>query len=215
MNGTDPAAQSGAADPEEVRAAIDEILASREFAPGSNVIERITTWIAEFLRSLLPDGFIDPDTLGNVALVVVWIVLAAVAGLVVWAVVRAFRSRNPDHAVGAGAAAVAVESRARRVARLRGEARAANARGEHVLALRLEFTALVCGLGERGDLEYRDAFTNRELLERGRPGREAEALLRPLVPELDRKSFGGEPATNDDFVRMSALCDRLVGASPA
>jgi hypothetical protein len=112
-----------------------------------------------------------------------------------------------------GPAPVAVESRAHRVARLRAEARAADARGEHVLALRLEFTALVCGLGERGDLEYRDAFTNRELLERGRPGREAEALLRPLVPELDAKSFGGEPASHADFLALSALCDRLVGVS--
>lgn len=211
MNGVDLAAQSGAADREEVRRAIDEILAGREFGRSTTAIERITTWISEFLKSLLPDGFIDPATLGNLAVAIVWVVLAAAAGLVVWAVVRTVRFRR-EHEVAA-AAATPVESRARRVARLRAEARAANQRGEHVLALRLEFTALVCGLGERGDLEYRDAFTNRELLERGRPGREAEALLRPLVPELDRKSFGGEPASHADFVRLSALCDRLVGAS--
>ena len=212
MTTVDPAStQAGAAKPEEVRRAIDEILAGREFGRGTTALERITTWIAEFLKSLLPEGFLDSSTLSTVASVIVWIVLLAIAGLVLWAVVRAVRLRS-RHDVS-GAAPLGIESRAHRVAWLRAEARRANERGEHVLALRLEFTALVCGLGERGDLEYRDSFTNRELLERGRPGREAEALLRPLVPELDQKSFGGEPASHADFVRMSALCDRLVGAS--
>jgi hypothetical protein len=81
--------------------------------------------------------------------------------------------------------------------------------------MRLEFTALVVGLGQRGDLEYREAFTNRELLERGRPGAEAERMLRPLVPELDRKSFGGEPAAPGDVARIAALCDRWLGAARA
>jgi len=208
-----PPSQSTPADPTVVRVTIDEILAGPGFQKSETIFERIIEWIVEFLSDLLPEGSLSEATLSGLAQALVWIVLAAVVALVVWAIVRAQpwkRARaDPE------AAADPTVERAQRVAELRSRARAANARGEHVLALRLEFTALVVGLGERGDLEYRDAFTNRELLERGKPGRAAEALLRPIVPVLDRKSFGGEPATSDDFARLSSLCDQLLAGARA
>jgi hypothetical protein len=145
--------------------------------------------------------------------VLVWIVLGVVFVVVAWVVIRSLRVRRAR--TSSPTPESPAISRAQRVSALRSAARAADARGEHVLALRLEFTALVVGLGERGDLEYRESFTNRELLERGKPGRHAESLLRPLVPELDRKSFGGEAATHADFARLAALCDGLLGAPSA
>jgi hypothetical protein len=96
-----------------------------------------------------------------------------------------------------------------RVAELLREARAARARGELTLALRLTFFALVVGLGRRGSLEYHDAWTNRELLVRGHPEPDVAALLAPLLVELDRKSFGGEPTRAVDVERMEELCARL------
>lgn len=204
-------AQAPPAEPAVVRTTIDSILQSSEFTPKNTGLERAIAWIVDALADLLPDGGVSRDTLEMLAATLVYVVLGALVVLLGWVIVRAWRRREkrsiavPDPAV----------VRARRVEELRQRARAANTRGEHVLALRLEFTALVVGLGERGDLEYRDAFTNRELLERGRPGREAEALLRPIVPELDRRSFGGESATSEDFAHLSALCDRLLaGARP-
>lgn len=206
-------AQAPPADPEAVRRAVDEVMASSEFRRGETVFDRFFAWIADFLSDLFPDVQFSSDAVGEVVQVVAWIVLALVALLVVRAVVRA---RRGDRAPGASAAAEDPKiERARRVAGLRERARAADARGEHLLALRLEYTALVVGLGERGDLEYRDAYTNRELLERGKPGRDAEAILRPLVPELDEKSFGGGAATRDDYARLSALCDRLLAGARA
>ena len=54
-----------------------------------------------------------------------------------------------------------------RVLALRAAARTARAEGDVRLALRQLFLALFLGLGERGDLRYHDAWTNRELLRRG------------------------------------------------
>ncbi|MCY2960247.1 MAG: hypothetical protein NTY35_08775 [Planctomycetota bacterium] len=213
VTGRELPTQGGPAEPAVVRTAIDEILGTSEFHRGETVFDTIKNWIVEFLSDLLPDGALSPATLAGLAAAVAWILLIALVVIVVTAAVKSLRANRvaetrvavPDPEV----------DRARRIAELRSRAREANARGDHVLALRLEFSALVVGLGERGDLEYRDAFTNRELLERGRPGRKAEAVLRPLVPELDRKSFGGEPATRADFERLNALCDALLQGARA
>lgn len=206
-------AQAGPARPEEVRAAIDGVLSGSEFHRGETYFERLQAWVVEFLEGLFPEGSIGSAALADLAQVFVWIVLVSVLCLAAWAVLRSLRSARTD--AGSPAPEDPRAARARRVAELRSQARAADERGDHVLALRLEFTALVVGLGERGDLEYRDAYTNRELLERGRPGREAQGLLAPIVPELDRKSFGGESATHADFVRLAALCDRLLPGARA
>jgi len=209
------AAQAGQARPEDVRLAVDEILSGAEFQPGTNWIERAASAIKDWLIELFPDLAGSGNAFFEAARILVWVVLIAVVVLLAWVLVRSIQRLRP-RVVAAGDAPEDPEvERARRVARLRRDARAAAARGEHVLALRLEFTALVVGLGERGDLEYRDAYTNRELLERGKPGPEAERVLRPIVPDLDRKSFGGETADAGDFARLAALCDRLLAGSRA
>jgi hypothetical protein len=209
-------AQAAAAiPPDQARAAAEDVLAGPEFAQrGPGFFERALAWIADLLEGILPDGLgLERDALLTALHVVVWVVVALVALAVLRFVWLALRRRERPGA--AGAAPDPEAERRERVARLRRAARAAEARGELVLAMRLEFTALVVGLGQRGDLEYREAFTNRELLERGRPGAEAERMLRPLVPELDRKSFGGEPAAPGDVARIAALCDRWLGAARA
>ena len=81
--------------------------------------------------------------------------------------------------------------------------------------MRLYFRALVLGLSERGELRYRDAWTNRELLELGAPRRDVLPLLLPLVPRLDAQSFGREPTTAEDVDRLASLCDRLLGGGLA
>ena len=208
-------AQGGSAEPAQVRAAIDEILAGSEFQQGTSWLDRALHAIGEWLSELFPGLASNGGLFVEAARILVWIVLIAVAVFLGWIVARALLHLRPAAASVSGPSADREDDRALRVARLRREARGALSRGEHVLALRLEFTALVVGLGERGDLEYRDAYTNRELLERGKPGAEAERVLRPIVPELDRKSFGGEPADAGDFARLSALCDRLLAGSRA
>lgn len=207
------AAQGGQARPEDVRLAVDEILAGPEFQPGTSWIQRAANAIKDWLIELFPGLASSGNAFLEAARIFVWVVLITVVVLLVWVLVRSIQRLRTPAAASGEVAEDPVADRARRVARLRREARAAGARGDHVLALRLEFTALVVGLGERGDLQYRDAFTNRELLERGKPGPEAERVLRPIVPGLDRKSFGGEPADAGDFARLAALCDRLLAGS--
>ena len=100
---------------------------------------------------------------------------------------------------------------AERVALLRAEAAQARARGELRLALRKQFFALVLGLGGRGDLQFRDAWTNREVLARGDPSAEVDTLLTPLVVELEAKEFGHESVSTADLDRLESLCARYLG----
>ncbi len=100
---------------------------------------------------------------------------------------------------------------AERVALLRAEAAEARARGDLKLALRKQFFALVLGLGGRGDLQFRDAWTNREVLARGRPSPEVDRLLFPLVTELEAKEFGRAPVSTADLDRLEALCANYLG----
>jgi hypothetical protein len=145
---------------------------------------------------------------------VFWIFLAA---LVVGVVVFALRFLQAGWGGRLRAGRVAGEegpSVAERVARLRREASAARAAGDLRLALRKQLFALVLGLGGRGDLEYRDAWTNRELVDRGKPSPDVRGLLSPLVLELEAKEFGRVPVLPGDVDRLEGLCARYLGEAP-
>jgi len=207
------APQSNALDRGEVRAHLDRILERDEFQHAPNALMR---WIDEKLRrfaewfgDLL--GVADPRAAQRA--LIVFLGLLALALL--WALFRMLRDARRA-SVGDGAPAPAGDAaRAAGVAALRRAARVAAAAHDHVGALRLYFRALVLGLSERGELRYRDAWTNRELLERGAPRQEVLPLLAPLVPRLDAQSFGHEPAGADDVARLADLCDRLLGGQGA
>ena len=194
-----------------IRETIDRILADKEFRPAKG---GLGAWLArkfEKLADWISDLFGLHGSGSARAMLVTFLILAAV--LLGWAVARAIARRRP--AARGLAPAPAVDRRAATVAALRAAAREAAARGDHLAALRLAFHALVVGLSERGDLAYRDAWTNHELLERGAPRRELLPLLAALVPRLDAQSFGREPATAEDFARIDALCDRLLATGTA
>jgi hypothetical protein len=198
-----------------VRAKIDEILTRPEFGGNSSVIGR---WFRETLEKILRaigDLFgVSPRDVGDILVVVLYVALAAALGWIVW---RIYKARSGERAAPA-AGPVEIDpdaARRRRVADLRRNARSARTAGNYVLSLRLYFTALVVGLGEKGDLEYRDAWTNRELLERGEPREQVERKLAPLVRDLDAWSFGGVPALEADVDRMSHVVDELLGAEGA
>ena len=196
------------ADPEAVRLALEHAFAHTK--PESHALRDFLMKrlgdVLDWLRRVLGLGH------GVFGSAFSWFVLAAIViALVVLAVrVLPFVRRDPSSATSTGAA---IDARKRRVAELRRRAGEAEAAGDHAQALRLYFWALVVGLGELGALEYRDAWTNRELLERGAPRAEVERVLRPLVPELDRKTFGRVPADADDVRRMSELCDEMLGSA--
>ena len=134
------------------------------------------------------------------------IIIAVIVVLILVLVTRHFRGRRHD----VERRGTVAERIASRVESLRARARDAEAAGDWVEALRLDFFALVIGLGERGDLDYRDAWTNRELLERGMPSRKVELSLRPVVKRLDAHSFGHLPSGRDEVVEFREFCDRLL-----
>ena len=97
-----------------------------------------------------------------------------------------------------------------RVEELRSRARSAEIAGDLVLALRTHLFALVVGLGEVGDLEFRPTWTDRELLERGNPEPRVKRWLGGLLDELDPKTFGQQVVTVDDVRRVDGLSAQVL-----
>lgn len=198
---------ASARDGATIRRVVDEVLSKPDYQP---VRPEPPSWLAErwaeFLQWLSEHLGIAPGVGGNVVLYVLY---GAIALLLVWILVtfarRALANRGGD------AAEEPARVRAARVKDLLARSRAARARGDFAEALRFAFWALVVGLSERGDLEYRDAWTNRELVERGKPRPDAARVLVPLVPELDAKSFGHVEALEEDVERLERLCREHLG----
>jgi hypothetical protein len=195
----------------QIRERIDRVLAREEFRQDGNALAQ---WVDERLRKIarwFGDllGLSDPGS----ARLALQVLLVLVGIALVWAIARLVASRRRPRRTAAGGedAPSSETQRGAAVAALRREARRAAESGQQVTALRLYFRALVLGLSERGELHYRDAWTNRELLERGAPRREVLPLIAPLVPRLDAQSFGKEPVAPTDVARMKDLCDRLLG----
>ncbi len=189
----------------EVAAMVQDVLARREFGQGESMIEELVAWVAARFES---GGAIEA---GQFLFALVVSLLVGVPLYLLARFVAAGRLRHAgaeDGQDGAGGPTIA-----QRVRELRRQARAARERGERRVALRKLLFALVLGLGERGDLQYRDAWTNRELLRRGRPAPEVERFLAPLVVELEAKEFGREAATEADLDRLESICDRALGAA--
>ncbi len=86
-------------------------------------------------------------------------------------------------------------------------AREARSSGQRLSALRLLFAAFVVGLTRRGDLEFRDAWTNLELARRGAHTEELRRSLMPLVVELDGLVYGGREITDSHLNRLEQLVE--------
>ncbi len=190
---------------EHIEAELERILARPEFDNEAGPVAKFLEWLGELLPDM-GEGFFS-----GIADVMQWVLVVAVAVFLAYLVVGAVRAARDRAAAGTGRAgergsAAVLE----RVAALRRAADEARVAGDLVRALRLNFWALVVGLGRRGDLEYRDTWTNRELLERGAPREDVRALLGPLVDELDAKGFGHAPTSAADVDRIEALCDRWL-----
>ncbi|MDP6540416.1 MAG: DUF4129 domain-containing protein [Planctomycetota bacterium] len=195
------------AEPERVHALVREILAGEAYARER---ER-STWLADLVE-WLGDLFDWQPSPGSVSLAMDAVRIAlGVAGAAagVWLFVLLGRHlRERWERTGTQGTGAALD---RRVAKLRAAAAAAQGRGDRIEALRLYFFALVVGLGERGELRYRESWTPRELLARGELRPAVHAALTPLMADLDAHSFGRRPAGEDDVRRYAELCSRLLG----
>lgn len=205
---------AGSQDPQRVAEALEDVYARSEFqddeSPISDAAGEFFSWLGDVLSDLLPDL---PEGTVDASLNVVWVLLVILAGaLAIWLAFALYGARRARRRGPTDEEALRL---AQRVVELRERAAAAQRAGELTLALRLYFFALVVGLGEQGELAYNDAWTNRELLDRGEPGTEVAQLLRPLVGELDAHSFGRVPTGPAEVARFAALCERLLGREVA
>ncbi len=204
---SEPATQSDGAIPrEEVSETLANILKRAEFDSEPSLLEEALRWLSDRLK---PEG--DADFAFLLAKYVLLGLSALLVALLIFLLARAIARRivgrrGAEH----DDARAAVRSR---VAELRALASAASAAGDRSLAIRYLICALVVGLGQRGNLHYRDAWTNRELLERGRPTKEMRAILTPVIEEFEAKEFGNEPASAGDVARLEELCRRWLGGT--
>ncbi len=188
---------------EEVQATLEKVLARGEFhGARRSLVEELAGWLSERIDLNLAPGALE---------VVVWILVGVGLALLLVLFARLFAAGRMARRLRAAEEEPSGPSVSERVAALREEARAARERGELSLALRKHFHALVLGLGGRGALEFHDAWTNRELLRRGRPTGDTLAILSPLVSELEAKEYGGEPTDDRDLDRLEGLCERFIG----
>jgi len=197
------------ADPREVARALEAVMGQAGFAQQKpswfeRALERIVDWLEELFD-------FDAASVSDVFATALYVLLGLLVAWLVWLVVSSIIRIRRARAAARAALPPPPESLAQRLARLLGEARAAEAAGDHLRALRLYFWALVVGLSQRGELAYRDAWTAREMLERGRAGADVRARLDPLVREIDGKSFGGEACSAEDSARVAQVCREFLG----
>jgi len=179
-----------------VRDELADILAQSELRQRESLLERLIDWLAPHLRT---------DEVRFVGDVLQALFVAAAALALLLFVRRAWLTLRAPGLEEEGTAAAEARSARERVRELVTAARAARAAGDLRLGLRLLFQALLFALGGRGDLELCAAWTNRELLRRGKTSREMRALLEPLVRELEPKEFGSAPVSAADLERLEAL----------
>jgi hypothetical protein len=179
---------------ERVAEELERVLARAEFHEQESLLNQFIDWLSAHLG----DGNVD-------ALAGVFVALLLTGGLawLLFALRRSLRARRgPVARDAAGEPASGLEPR---LLGLKEAAERARAAGDTRLALRLLFEALLVALGGRGDLEFRPAWTNRELVRRGRHAPGARALLDPLVRELEPKEFGSARVEPGDLARLDAL----------
>ena len=191
---------------ERVGAELERVLARAEFHESKSLL-------SQMLEQLLP--LLDQQDALVLGHVLRWVLIAALAALAFVLLRRLFLSTGAARREEASQAPPAPAGLAQRLAELEAQARAARARGDLRLALRLLYLALVLALGGRGDLEYRDSWTQRELLRRGKPSAGARALLEALLRELEPKEFGPALVSEADVERLHVLLARQRGARAA
>lgn len=196
-----PGAQAAGApaDPEAVRAALERVLAGSEFQEQESALDeglgRLWDWLG---------GLGLPGVLGRILPVL----LLALGAWWLWRATRARRGAAASRPATATPPALGARAAAALAA-----ARAARAAGDAREALRQYGLALVLALGAEHALEFRAAWTERELLRRGRPEPDARALVEGLLGELEAKRFGRAAVAEADLERLDLLCAGHVEAA--
>lgn len=174
-------------------------------------VERSTRWLDDLIASL-----------GVVAQALVWVLVGAIALLVIIPVVRALlrsrREREADradvrrpvevHAHAPTDEASAIGDAASLLSRADELARA----GDHARSLSLYLSASLAALDARGAIRIARHRTNGEYV-RSCADAGARAPLRDIVREVDGVEFGGRPATAEVSTRARSRAEAIVRAA--
>ena len=187
----------------EVHAALERVLHAEGIPQPEPQPSALVRWLSEHLGGLASAPLLA--VLKTVALVLLGLVL------LVW--ISRLVSRRRVRARGS-AGALALDSRRARAAALRAAAVRSHASGELALALRQQLTALVVGLGEHGQLDYRPAWTLRELVARGRPPLALAGALEQLIDEVEPLCFARVEVREADYQRVARFVDQKLAEAP-
>lgn len=195
-------------DGDEVRRAIERILARPEFAEDQRTwLERARDWLFDRLNDLF-QAF--GGAASGVSELVAWAIALAVTAFAIWLAVRFTRSlsRMPPTPSAEGV------SRLRSATDWRADAEAAEAAGDWRLALRCRYRALVADLAARGLVEEvpgRTAGEYRRQVGHNVPGAAPE--FSGATELFEAAWYGGRPSGPEQSARFRELADRvLVGA---
>ncbi|HEX6882354.1 MAG TPA: hypothetical protein VF530_03175 [Planctomycetota bacterium] len=177
---------------EEVRAAVEDVLARGELRTQESLLARLLEWL-DLDLGRAGDGLTE---------IVPWILLVVLLAALTALVLRAWQTFRAPHLAEAQAARAVTQDARGRARELARAGRAARAAGDLRAALRLELEALFLFLGGRGDLELNPARTQRELLRRST--RAVRERLQPLVRAFEPKEFGRAPVEPADLERLEA-----------
>jgi hypothetical protein len=199
---------------------LHEILGRPEFQkPDEPMLARLIRQVKEYLADVLANlgGITGGDSTGSVIralLVPVFIVIIAVLIRIAWRRWRekpATPKRQRLHVLGEeieeGISA----------ADLIGMARALAASGDYRTAIRRLFVALLYELGDRGLLELRDDYTNREYLRGLRTSGTAKAAFVGMTGTFEAVWYGQSAADQAVYERFEAEFQTVlagVGANP-
>lgn len=135
------------------------------------------------------------------------VVGALTIALLIWRALARFEGARRSADPGAGDVSQAKVQQ--RFEDLCAAARAARERGDRRTALRMWFLAALVALSRRGDLEFREAWTNHELVDRGAHSAGLRERLAPIVDELDRLIYGGDAIEDAHLDRLERLCESV------
>ena len=197
------------ADPADVRAEADRILALPEFRDDRNLIERAIDWVIDRLDGLVPDGAVGG---GPGAVVVIILIAVAIAVLVIGVralrrVVRERRARDDE------VSPIVVLGEEVDLAEIDAAIAAAESRGEWRAALLARYrlmVAVLIGQGVVSDLPGRTTGEYRHEVGSSRPSSTDD--FGAATAAFERAYYGAAPVEADDLDhmrnRVAAVVDR-------
>ncbi len=197
-------------DPQQAKSDADDILARPEYQPPpQSILERIGSWLSDHLSEILR------NVNGGAGGPIVWIVLAALVGVVVFFLLRLRGGSGLRRRHGDDDPLFVTELEARRTpTQWLTEAERLEGEGAWKQALRARFRALLGQLIDRGALRDLPGRTTGEYrIELARRAPSVAAEFREASGLFDAAWYGDEPTGPSENQRFRALADAVLAGS--